>query len=73
MIKNTFRQNGKDYPKQCRYCKYFRAGEQISTDTYNGITESYDGYCFYDGHVVGRALVLVFSGCTCYGFVPRGD
>lgn len=72
MIKTTFRKNGQDYPKQCRYCKYYRSGEQIITDAYSGITDSYDGYCSFE-ITAGPSLTLVNSGCHCYGFIPRGD
>ena len=71
MSDNYFMKCGTQYPKQCRYCKYYKPGEQIVTEKYTGITEIYDGYCGYDGLLVG--LVLINSSQHCYAFKPRGD
>ena len=70
MSDDYFMKHGTQYPKQCRYCKYFKLGEQILTDNLTGITDSYDGYC-NSGIVIG--MVLVNTGCHCYAFKPRGD
>lgn len=57
--------------RQCRNCKYFRYGEQIVTDTYSGITDTYDGFCSFANRL-GYPLTLVNTGSYCDRFGERG-
>lgn len=55
---------------RCRHCTYYRSGEQVVTDCYTGITDSYDGYCCFTND---RKLVLVNTNSCCNNYRKRGD
>lgn len=58
---------------RCRHCTYYRSGEQVVTDCYSGITDSYDGYCCFGSGFTNGVLVLVNANSCCNRFCKRGD